>query len=112
MVRRRHKWIWRQGGNGRVRAASARSAQVDAAPEGTPSAMEQEAARVLREWREHQLAVEERRQETAGRYEQRQDAPLVAFAWEDGGTFDVGVSGSGRVGVDGVRERLRGRGEI
>ncbi len=115
MARRGNKWIWRRYGGPSLGVhsvcnAHARSDAVEGAPPATQTAptIEEEAARVLWEWQELQDVLEGIRAEA----NRRQEEPFVAFGWEELGAIGEEWGMSGWMEVDGVRHRLRGRGEV
>jgi hypothetical protein len=109
-MQRQHKWRWRR--HGRRRNTSLKNPPAPASDVESPQiALEREAVRLLREWRETQEAISYR-QETPSRQQERiHGAEIVAFGWGTG-EGDSEVPATRRLGVDGVRERLRGRGEV
>lgn len=111
-MQRQHKWRWRRGG---WRRNAPSKSTPPTAPmtetESQPSPLEREAVRLLREWRDMQEVISYSQEITSRRHQQLRETESVPFEW-DANLYDGDFGTTRRVGVDGIRERLRGRGEV
>ena len=112
-MQRRQRWIWRGRGSHlhkRVKQeAETGKREIEESPQAT---LEREAVRLLREWREMQEVVASTRQDGSPPRAQMREAEVVAFGWEEGEGGGDFLPTIRQFGVDGVLERLRGRGEV
>jgi hypothetical protein len=111
-MQRRHKWIWRRGSplSKRVNGGTKNGNRDSEETESPQARLEREGARLLREWREMQEAISYSQELSSRQQTRMREAEAVSFGWGEG--EHEALPTIRPFGADGVRERLRGRGEV
>lgn len=110
---RQHKWMWRRSSRNPKRLVGKRVTEnrESVQAESFSATLEGEGARLLREWREMQEALAIAREQMPRSQPLRDEADGMGFGWGAEEHKDS-LPTIHPLGTEGVRERLRGRGEV